>query len=213
LRASAAVAASPAGGLVRHQHAHPRQELRAERDSGRGVEHHRGGGHAHGRGDRLGRDLQLQQDRSRPIQDVWVDVRGRQLPVGSGVDQDQVLPGRVNGDRRAAAARPGRDPHSGYVDAAFLQVIADVLADIVVADTADHGHVGAEHGRSGRLVAALAAEADRSRRGTQHGLARAGQAADQQGEVGVEAADHGHPGPRHELTIGGSSRTRPHPER
>ena len=115
------------------------------------------------------------------------------MVVGALDDQDAVVAVGVDEDRGHAVGGAGHGADVPGVDAEVGEVAQGVGAEQVVADAADHHDVGAELGRGGGLVGALAAGADGEVGGGQ-GFAQTRHAVHGGDQVDHVAADHGNPG-------------------
>ena len=137
------------------------------------------------------RNLELEEDQVAALEVVagTVDVFRHQPVVRALDDQDAVLPGWLDEDRRDPARQAGDLLDVPRVDAETLEVADGVVAEEIVADLAHHHHLGAKARRGDRLVGALAAAAHGEGRGG-YGLARPRHAVDIGDEVDHVAADH-----------------------
>ena len=113
--------------------------------------------------------------------------------VGARDGEDGVVP-IVEDDRdRDAGASHRVNTHMAHIDAFGGEVGDDSPAELVIADAADHGNLGAEASGGGRLVAALAADEGLEATGDE-GLTELGQARGADDEIHHERPNDGDPG-------------------
>ena len=111
--------------------------------------------------DRLQRDFELEEDQAAAAEVLGggIDIGREQVVVGALDDEDAVLARGIDEDRRDAARRAGDGADMAGIDAESLEIADGVAAEEIVADAADHQHIGAELRRGDGLVGALAAMA------------------------------------------------------
>src|SRR6185437_12817607 len=114
------------------------------------------------------------------------------LVVGAGGDRDDVLAGVVDRDHGYSGRGVLRDADADVADSFVMQGGQQAAAEVVAADTPRHAHIGAQPGRRDRLVGTLPAGREPGRR-AEHGRAGFGQPGHGDGDIHVQAAQHGDP--------------------
>ena len=137
------------------------------------------------------RDFELEHDAIRGAEQVGggVDIGRQEAVVGAFDDQDAVLAGAIDENRRDAAGDTRGDPDVRGVDGELLEIGDGSGAEEVVAHAGDHGHAHAAEPGGDGLVGAFAAEAQ-VKFAAEDGFAGTGEGVGEGGEVDVGAADN-----------------------
>ena len=106
------------------------------------------------------RYFELQHDAIGLAQQIGgrIDIAGQQAVVGALHDQNAVLAGAIDENRRYAAGRSGRDRDMRGIDSAGAEVFDRGGAEQVVAHPRHHGHPRTASPRGHGLVCAFAAK-------------------------------------------------------
>ena len=172
---------------------------RIENDGAAGI-----AGDAHGELGRLHPDFELDKEEVGRLDGGCgpADIAGVQREVGARDGQDGVVP--IVEDYRDCDAGAGHrvNAHMAYFDAFGAEVGDNGPAELVLTDAADHGDVGAEAGRGGRLVAALAPDKGLKATGDE-GLAERGQTRGPDDQVHHERPNNGDPRHGESVTAAG----------